>query len=217
MRLSFLKSRRFLSMVLAAAMLAVALSAAVDYWEMERLDRAATSVRHGDAALATAAEDMREDLLELRRFEKDVFMSIGAPAEVRQYKEKWDRAFVGLRYDLAQAHRASPVTGDAQLQQVIAQMAGYRTAFTRIYDLILAGQIRTTQQANEAMSPYKDSVHIAESTLAEIGGYDRDLGTVLRPAIVAQRWGLAASILLFLALTLLLAGSWRRLVPDSYA
>ena len=217
MRFPVLKSWGFLAVALAAAMLAVALSAAVDYWEMERLDRATTSVRHGDAALATAAEDMREDLLELRRFEKDVFMNIGAPDDVRQYKEKWDRAFLGLRYDLAQAHRASPVAGDAQLQRVTAQMADYRTAFTRIYDLILAGQIHTPQQANEAMSPSNDSVHIAESTLAEIGGYDRDLGTVLRPAIVAQRWGLAASILLFLALALLFAGSWRRLVPDRYA
>jgi methyl-accepting chemotaxis protein len=215
MRPTFLKSRGVLSLALAAAMLTVAFSGVVDYWEMARLDRVTTSVRHGDAALATAAEDMREDLLELRRYEKDVFINIGSPADVRQYKAKWDRAFIGLRYDLSQAHRASPVAGDAPLQQVIAQMADYRMAFTRIYDSIMDGQIRTTQQANEAMSPFKDSVHIAESKLAEIGGYDRDLGTMLGPAVVAQRWGMAASALLFLALAALFTGSLRREAPVS--
>ncbi len=209
--------RALLAIAFATAMMAVVISGAFQYWGMVRIDHVAKGLRRGDTALANAAEDMREDVLELRRYEKDVFMNIGADELVRQYREKWDRAFAGLRYDLERAHRADSALPDAQLQQVTEQMAAYRAAFAHIYDSISNGTIRTTQQANEEMSPFKVSVRDAESLLVEISDNARDRQPLLGPAVVAQEIGLVASFLSFLALTFLFVACVRRLPAVSHA
>ena len=195
-------TRGLLAMSFAIAMLAIAVSGAVQFWGMVRLDRAATGMRQGDTALANAAGDLREDVLELRRYEKDVFMNIGTDELVRQYRDKWDRALVSFRYDLARARRVDPAANNAPLQQVTDQIAAYRVAFTRIYDSIENGTVRTTQQANEEMSPFKSSVRDAELELAEISGDARDREFVLGPAVTAQRIGLAISAAALLALAI---------------
>ncbi|MBS0389248.1 MAG: hypothetical protein JSR15_12290 [Proteobacteria bacterium] len=206
-----------LALAFAAAMLAVVISGAVEFWGMERLDRVVNSVHRGDTALANAAEDMREDVLELRRYEKDVFMNIGTPELDHQYRDKWDRAFVGFRYDLERARRTDPTQQDPQLQQVTDLIAAYRVAFTRIYDGMLNGTIQTTQQANEQMSPFKVSVRDAEQLLADISDQARGRQTLLAPALVAHKFGLAASVLACLAIAALFVACLRRLPSAGFA
>lgn len=217
MKSSVFGPSRALPLGFAIAMLAIAICGAVEYWGMVRLDRAARGVRHGDTALANATEDMREDILELRRYEKDVFMNIGSDELVRQYRDKWDRAFVGLRYDLERARRVDPTLQDSKLEQVTDQLAAYRIAYIRIYDAIANGTIRTTQQANEEMSPFKSSVRDAENLLIEISGDARDRQPLLGPAVVAQQVGLAVSLLLLLALAGLYVGYLRQSPAENYA
>ncbi len=217
MKLKIFGLRGLLALAIATAMLSVFISGAVEYWGMLRLGRAANGVRHGDTALANAAEDMREDVLELRRYEKDVFMNIGAAELVRQYRDKWDRAFAGFRYDLARARRANSTAQDSELQQVTDQMAAYRVAFSQIYDSISNGTVQTTQRANEEMSPFKVSVRDAEGLLASLSDQARDRQPLLEPAVVAQQFGLAVSILSFLALTALFAACLRRLPAVRHA
>lgn len=217
MKFKLVDPRRLLPVAFTIAMLSTAICGAVEYWGMVRLDRAARGVRHGDTALANATEDMREDILELRRYEKDVFMNIGSDELVRQYRDKWDRAFVGLRYDLERARRVDPTLQDSKLQQVTDQLAAYRVAYIRIYDAIANGTIRTTQQANEEMSPFKSSVRDAENLLIEISGDARDRQPLLGPAVVAQQVGLAVSLLLLLALAGLYVGYLRQSPAENYA
>lgn len=217
MKFKLVDPRRLLPVAFTIAMLSTAICGAVEYWGMVRLDRAARGVRHGDTALANATEDMREDILELRRYEKDVFMNIGSDELVRQYRDKWDRAFVGLRYDLERARRVDPTLQDSKLEQVTDQLAAYRVAYIRIYDAIANGTIRTTQQANEEMSPFKSSVRDAENLLIEISGDARDRQPLLGPAVVAQQVGLAVSLLLLLALAGLYVGYLRQSPAENYA
>lgn len=203
--------RGMLALAFSTAMLAVAISAAIEYWGMVRLDLAAKGVRRGDTALANSAEDMREDVLELRRYEKDVFMNIGSNELEHQYRDKWDRAFVGFRYDLERARRADTTLLDPQLQQVTEKIAAYRLAFTHIYDAMSTGTIQTTQQANEEMSPFKVSVRDAENLLSEISGEARERQPLLGPAVLAHQIGLAACAVALFALAAAFIGCLRRL------
>ena len=209
--------RTSLAVAFAVAMLAVIFSGAVEYWGMTRLDLAARSAHRGDTALANAAEDMREDVLELRRYEKDVFMNIGSGELERQYREKWDRAFAGFRYDLERARRTDPTQQDPRLQLVTERIAAYRAAFTRIFDEMSNGTIQSTQQANEQMSPFKVSVRDAETLLADISDQARDRQPLLAPAVAAHKLGLAASFLACLAIAAAFAVCLRRLPAVGYA
>jgi methyl-accepting chemotaxis protein len=215
MKLEMSGLRRLLAITIATAILSVVITGAVAYWGMVRLDVAAHGMRHGDTALANAAEDMREDVLELRRYEKDVFMNVGADDLVRQYKEKWDRALLLLRYDLQRARRTDS-TSQEELQKVTDRIAAYSVAFGRIYDSIANGTIRTTQQANDEMSLSKESVRDAEGILADIGSQARHRQPLLRPVIVAQQFGLAVSLISFLVLAVLCVSLMRRLPAAKY-
>ncbi|HEX4152597.1 MAG TPA: hypothetical protein VHY75_10375, partial [Steroidobacteraceae bacterium] len=137
--------------------------------------------------------------------------NIGTEVLVQQYRAKWDRAFLHLRYDLIGAHSATSTSQDAQVKQVTDWMAAYREAFAHIYDLISDGTIRTTQQANDAMNPFKDSVRSAEEALAALRDNAREREPTLDPALVAQRFGLASSFVLLFTLIVLLVGCLQRL------
>lgn len=209
--------RSSLVLAFATAMLCVVVTGIVEYWGMVRLDHVAAGARRGDAALALAADGMREDVLELRRYEKDIFMNIGTQLRVQQYRAEWDRAFLRLRYDLVRARSAGATSQDAQLQQVIDWIAAYREAFDHIYDSISNGTIRTTREANDEMSRFKEPVRSAERALAGITGTARERAPTLDPAIVAQRFGLALSLVLFIALAGLFIACIRRLPSAGYA
>lgn len=216
MPLTSLRFRGLLTITFATAMLSILICGIVEYWGMVRLDRATIDIRHGEGALAAAADDMREDVLELRRYEKDVFMNVGSEAQVREYRAKWDGAFADFRHDLVRARRAGPTSQDAQLQQITDRISAYEAAFVGIYDSIANGTIRSTQQANDQLIPVKDSVRGAEITLEKIGDSAPNRIPLLSSAVIAQRFGFAVSCVLFLALAVLFVG-YRRLPAVSYA
>jgi hypothetical protein len=101
MRLGRSSLRTWRTLVLGSALLVVAICAATEYWGFFKLGQVAAAFRHGDTALALATEDMRDEVLQLRRFEKDVLLNVGSPELVQSYQAKWEDAFLHLRYDLA--------------------------------------------------------------------------------------------------------------------
>jgi len=212
------RSLRLQMLSFVAALLCLLVSGALEYWGLARLDTASSTNRSAEAALADAAEDMREQLLELRRYEKDVFMNVGSDADVRDYHAKWDLALQSLRFDLVRARHAGSTSQDAELQRVVDQVAAYRAGFASVYELILSGAIRTTQQANQAMLPFKSAAHAAELLLGEMGGNHspQASASVLAPAVTAQRLGLAATLLSFLTLAVIFVGWVRRSPAMNY-
>jgi len=210
MNIPVTRSQRLQMLSFVAALLCLLVSGTLEYWGLARMDTASTTNHSAEAVLADAADDMREKVLELRRYEKDVFMNVGSDADVRDYHAKWDLALQGLRFDLVRARHAGSTPQDAELQQVVDQIAAYRAGFTNIYEAILSGAIRTTQQANLAMSPFKNAVHEAELLLGEMGGNHSPQASLLAPAVTAQRLGLAATLLSFLTLAVVFAGWIRR-------
>ncbi|MBS0374632.1 MAG: hypothetical protein JSR73_08605 [Proteobacteria bacterium] len=201
--------RRPGALAYAVAMGVVVVTTATGYWGLSRLDAVARGLQRGDAALAVAAEDLREDVLELRRYEKDVFLNVGEQDLVRQYRAKWDAAFLRLRYDLGRAHSATGDSQEPKLEQVTRWIGEYREAFGQIYEAISNGSIRSTEEANEQMGRFKGSVRSAELTLAETGDEARARAPALDPAVLAQRIGVALGLLGVAILAALLVRSLR--------
>jgi hypothetical protein len=92
---------------------------------MTRVGEVAEAFRHGDTALALALEDMRDEVLQLRRFEKDVLLNVGSPDIVQSYEAKWDNTFLHLRYDLARARKYSTRSDEQRMQEVVNSMSVY--------------------------------------------------------------------------------------------
>lgn len=206
MRLSTLSIRAYLVLAFGTAMTAIGISTATTWWGIAHVSRFVASEHHGDIALAEAVDDMRDDVLQLRRYEKDVFINIGSPEALYNYRVKWDRAFQSVRYDLVRTRAVTPESASLRLQEFADSMAAYRSAFLHTYGLIQSSSIDTTQQANDEMSPFKGSVRQTERQLAEIKrDAERRISQGDHPVINAQRLGLGLNVCLLIAVAGLLA------------
>ncbi|HZF16641.1 MAG TPA: hypothetical protein VE046_11920 [Steroidobacteraceae bacterium] len=154
--------------ILASWVVAIALGAAVQWTDLTRLDRAVIRTMHGDIALVEAAARLHEDILQLRRYEKDVFINLGDPLLAADYRSKWDDAYAGLRRDLLRARWVSAGAGEPVLRSFAACVGDYRAGFDRTWELIRSGTITTPQQANGAMSRYKAFVRSTESQIESL-------------------------------------------------
>jgi methyl-accepting chemotaxis protein len=198
------------ALVFGTALLLVAVSCVTEYWGMSRLAEVAAAVNHGDAALALVSEDMLDDILQLRRFEKDILINIGSPDSVQSYRAKWDDALVRLRHDLARARWVAPTSDNLRLQTVVESISAYQIAFLKTFDQIHSGAVTTTQQANTQANAFKEPAHKAERALVDIGETARGRTPTLSPALTAQRYSLIVSMVLFLLLAAILVSGTPR-------
>jgi methyl-accepting chemotaxis protein len=204
MKLIGFRFRDLRLLVFGTALLSVAVSCVTEYWGMSRLADVSVAIHHGDAALALVSEDMLDDILQLRRFEKDILINIGSPDSVQSYRAKWDNAFVQLRNDLVRARWAAPTNDDLRLDTVVESISAYQIAFLQTFDQIHSGAVTTTQAANAQADSFKEPAHKVERALVDIGEMARGRAPTLNSALVAQRYALIVNVLLFLLLAMLL-------------
>lgn len=212
MRYSANSFQKWRSLLFGAALLVLAICAATEYWGIVKVGQVAAAFRHGDTALALATEDMRDDVLQLRRFEKDVLLNVGSPQLVESYQAKWEDAFLHLRYDLARARRSAAGEADLHLQEVVDFMAVYRTVFLQICGQIRSGVLSTPQQANEAANQFREAARSAEQALNKISESALGRTQTIDPALFAQRSALVLSLTLFVLLLGLYVGGVPRSV-----
>jgi methyl-accepting chemotaxis protein len=198
MRFPTLSVRALLLLAFGGVLIAIAVSTATEWWGIAHLNRFVASVRNGDIALQETVQDMHDDVLQLRRYEKDVFINIDSLARRRGYRAKWDGAFRALRYHLVRARGAASPAASSRLQQFVTSIGEYHTAFRHTCELIESGAISTPSQANGEMTRYKDSVHQAEQQLVELERLAQLRMSELRDPWATARWLTLVSNLLIL-------------------
>jgi methyl-accepting chemotaxis protein len=199
----------------------MAVGAGTEWWGTENLQRFVMTTMHGDVALAQVAADMRDDVLQLRRYEKDVLLNVASPEIAESYRAKWDRAFLDLRYDLVRARALAPATSSGALQAFENSLAFYRTGFVHTYELLRAGKLTTAQQANTEMTAFKANVHVTEEQAESIKlDAERRISNV-DAVLDAKRYDLGLWVMLLTAMAVLSAGllirSYRTALTDRYA
>ena len=211
MRFSSWSIRAYLTLALGTVVLAIGLSGAIEWWSIAHVRSLVASVQHGDVALAESVGSLRDDVLQLRRYEKDVFINIGSAEALRGYRSKWDGAFRRLRFDLVHTRTLAPQSASPQLQQFTEAMGQYRSVFEQTYDLIQSGALGTARQANEKMADAKAAAHRAERQLVDVEhGAQARMSRFDDPALNAQWLSVGMNLLLLLAVGGPLAVAARR-------
>jgi methyl-accepting chemotaxis protein len=146
------------------AMLALtAAVASTGYWGISHVSDVTAEMLAGDAEQTRLADDARANAIELRRFEKDLFLSIGSADKEAQYGREWDGARDALRSALEGLSTLSTAEERRELDGVRRDLEAYGNGLGLIRQQIREGKLSTPQECNAAMSPYKD----AARTLAE--------------------------------------------------
>jgi methyl-accepting chemotaxis protein len=124
-----------------------------------------------DAHLAEEALEVRSYTLQLRRYEKDYFLNIGAPAVQADYLKKWQTANATLVSHLSDLDGLVSTTADHDtLRGMQTDLGAYSGGFEKVAAAVRSGEIATPQAANTAITVYKDTIRRLEATAGALGG-----------------------------------------------
>ena len=117
-----------------------------------------------DVQLAQRAAAIEVLVLNERRFEKDTFINLADAEKLASYKQKWDDARTALSTELTAAEKLDLDAGDRKvLGQIIQGFQTYIDGFEKTFARIGAGQVKTTQEANNEFTAFKSAVHDMEN------------------------------------------------------
>jgi methyl-accepting chemotaxis protein WspA len=208
-----------LTVVNALLLLAVA---GTGFWGIHRLSDDADHMLKSQGKIAAHSLAVQNDVLELRRFEKDSFLNCLDPVKTEEYREKFYKAHTNLERNLeALDTLTSKDPNDNERQQLrtmTEQLGIYMTAMEGILNRVRNREIKTPQEGNKAITPYKDAIHKMEDTSVEMADEAkkrmRDLGDDMKQASRKSQWvmaGFSAGALVFgIVLSLLVSRSITR-------
>jgi methyl-accepting chemotaxis protein len=145
-------------------LLFVLVVAAAGQWALTRSVDTALQVFNVDVAVSGYANDATIATLDLRRFEKDLFLNIGSAEKETDYLGKWNEARHRLDESFSAIVRVTSDVKDRELiESVRADVDTYATTLQAIAGRIASGEIKTPAEANAAITPIKDHIHRVES------------------------------------------------------
>jgi len=166
--LSNWKIGRRLTLAFSIALLLVGVVATAGFWGLSRMSDTVEAIIHRDAKLMEYASDLEARTLNLRRFEKDVFLNVADAEKVAEYSTKWKTAHTAAVADLDKLQELSAAGDQAAISAMRKDLATYTTGFAEVLGRIDAGRIRTSAAANEAISTYKDDIRRLDAASSEL-------------------------------------------------
>jgi twitching motility protein PilJ len=163
MRVSRKLSAAFvLVIVLMAAASVVNLAATRS--QLPRLDH----MVHTDAVLAFEGADVRAVLLEMRRYEKDLFLNVADPAKVTEYEAKWKEHYDEQINTLETLGKVAVETADHEMLAAIRKVTeAYGAALHKVLADMRSGAITTPAAANTAFTSSKDAIRDLDETVTK--------------------------------------------------
>src|SRR5262249_48285252 len=133
------------------------------YWGVSTLSDLTLQVINVDSPLVEHSQRARANTLGMRRFEKDFFLNIGNPEKQTEYLAKWNDQRTRLEGQLAELEK---VAVDPTSRDVIRSMrndaAAYEAGFAKVQAELQTGAVKTPQEANVAITIYKEPIHRLE-------------------------------------------------------
>jgi len=144
-------------------LLFVLVVAGAGQWALTNTVDTAEQVLNVDFAINSASNDLHVAVLDLRRFEKDLFLNIGDKQKETDYATKWEGARTKLDDNL---NKLEQVNHDEQertvIRQIRADVAVYVPAIQEVTKQIADGKIRTPAAANKEIGPVKEHIRAVE-------------------------------------------------------
>ena len=144
----------------------VLIVAGAGQWALTSSVDAAVQVLTVDFGINSAANDAHIAALDLRRFEKDYFINIGDKEKETEYLAKWNDSRQQLDTHLSQIDKLDADGGSSDtIRSVRADLTEYANVFQSIARQVGDGQIKTTADANKAITPFKDHIRRIETSV----------------------------------------------------
>ena len=166
--LSNWKIGKRLTLAFTVALILVGIVAAAGFWGLSQMVVTVDAILHRDAKLMEHASDLEAKTLNLRRFEKDVFLNVGNAEKVAEYAGKWKAAHTSAVQSLDKLQELSGAEDATVISTMREDLTTYATGFERVLRGIDTGTILTPAAANDAIAPQKDDIRRLDTLSADL-------------------------------------------------
>lgn len=175
------------------------------YWGLVRMKNLSETIVKYYAAMVEHSESVRAQTLELRRFEKDIFLNIDSSAKVAEYTGKWREALAAIREPIAALEKIATDQVDLDTAKSMRlDIAAYESGFTPVLQRIATGELKTPQEGNAAIAPFKEEIRRLETSADEFAAaHEKEMRAML-DEIQKLENSVTRTLLFTLGLTLLL-------------
>jgi methyl-accepting chemotaxis protein len=162
------KIGRRLGLAFGSVLLLTGAVCAASYWGLATMDTMAREVLKVAYPLVAHSQQARSNTLALRRFEKDSFLNIGNAEKEAEYLDKWTEQKQALDESLVALDKLVVRDADRDtVRSMRADAASYEEGFHKVLAGIREGGVKTPQEANAAIGPFKDEIRRLESTASD--------------------------------------------------
>ncbi len=166
-----------------------------------------TRMLHGDAKVSEHAARARADVNMLRRYEKDVFLNMGAKDKEQEYFKSWKENYGHLRERIEDLEKTATLPADLEhVKTMKADLAAYAAGFDKVYKGVREGTIKTDKQANVAIGEVKDEIHKLEAAAKDLAE-EANARMAGQEGIITSYANRVTVTIVILALISLLAGA----------
>jgi methyl-accepting chemotaxis protein len=174
----------------------IVLIASLGYWGVSQMQDELVLLATKEAKLVENAQRSRANVLGLRRYEKDIFINIDNSEKVSEYRKKFDEQLErsNKRFDEIEKllsgldDKDVATKGAATIKAIRAELARYVAGFNKTYDRINNGELKTTVEANAALSEYKTSIHNLEKQVQEFADtFDTLMEQGIKESVILEK------------------------------
>ncbi len=160
---------RLLFLLVFSVLALVALGAFSAITIKTEADRATTFIDREFESVRTLS-DVRAAIGNARRFEKDIFLTMGDEKDTERFTGLWKAEVVHIREAIAQSVALATPSEAAMLETLLAGINAYATGFKGLLGKLERGELNDPWAANTAMTPLKEDIRRAEQALADLSG-----------------------------------------------
>jgi len=143
--------------------------AGTGYWGVKSGEQTTVTLLDTEGQLSQHSARARANVLGMRRYEKDIFLNLGATEKVENYYKEWTEEVASTNERIADLEKASIHPDDKEMIKSIKEnLKLYQAGFVKVYASIRDGRIKTGAEANSAIAEFKDESHKMEAAAVKL-------------------------------------------------
>ncbi|MBI4688651.1 MAG: MCP four helix bundle domain-containing protein [Nitrospirae bacterium] len=179
---------------------------AAGYFGLQSVTNSTLRMLQHDLMASDHAAMSQVGILSLRRFEKDIFLNIDSAEKRAGYLTKWKKDREEVQKHLSSLDKILTTQKEKeQLETMHKELSFYESGFEKVYGLIQNGKIRTPQEANKAISEYKDAIHKLEDTVEKLSDEELEQALGIEKILKGVNARTTAIILTFVLIAIALS------------
>jgi methyl-accepting chemotaxis protein len=140
------------------------------YWALQTIEQRMARLIQQDARIAEHSAIVLAKNLSLRRYEKDIFLSIGNFDKVNESFTSWSEAHSQIEKSVADLDEYVARSEEKSVtERMRSELLKYHAGLSQIVERIRSQTLRTPQEADESMEKFKGGIQWLEKLAEDLG------------------------------------------------